>query len=175
MNGVLDRLRPNLIKLRTLRVQDHQIMKRKPTPSAAVPTLDMSPMIDLSFLLLIYFLVTSTLEPMESDLALTLPGRPSPGTHVIDFDPIKIEVNGEGAILIEGEVLDTNVASRELPLLLDRLRTYAESARLTDNRPRVMIAAADGSKGQRFVDVLNALASRGVEIEHVMLENFLEE
>jgi len=135
----------------------------------------MSPLIDVSFLLLIYFLVTSTLEPMESDLALTLPGEPSPRSHVVDFDPMQIKVNGEGAILVEDEVLDTDVASRELPLLLDRLRTYAESARLTDNRPRVMIAADDASKGQRFIDVLNALASRGIEINEVILEGFEKE
>lgn len=150
-------------------------MKRKPTPTAADPALDMSPLIDLSFLLLIYFLVTSTLEPRESDLAMTLPGVATTPTRVIDFDPIKIEVSGSGEILVEGEVLDTNTSSRELPLLLDRLKTYAESARLTSTQPRVIIAADDASKGQRFVDVLNTLATRGVEISEVSLEGFAPE
>ncbi len=146
-------------------------MKRKPTPTAAEPVLDMSPLIDVSFLLLIYFLVTSTLEPRESDLAMTLPGVPRTTTGFI-FDPMKIEVSGSGEILVEGEVLDTNTSSRELPLLLDRLKTYAESARLTSTQPRVIIAADDASKGQSFVDVLNTLATRGVEISEVSLEGF---
>ena len=106
---------------------------------------------------------------------MTLPGVPTTPTRVFDFDPMKIEVNGSGEILVEGEVLDTNTSSRELPLLLDRLKTYADSARLTSTQPRVIIAADDASKGQRFVDVLHTLATRGVEISEVSLEGFAPE
>lgn len=49
-------------------------MARKPDSPNQDPMLDISPMIDLSFLLLVYFLATSTLEPVESDLGMTMPG-----------------------------------------------------------------------------------------------------
>jgi hypothetical protein len=48
---------------------------------------------------------------------------PTTPTRVFDFAPVKIEVSGSGDILIEGEVLATRASSRELPLLLDRIKT----------------------------------------------------
>lgn len=128
-------------------------------------------MIDLSFLLLIYFLATSTLQPVESDIAMTMPGLPD-GHHPVVFDPMKIEVNAVGHVVANGEVLDTDVRSRELPLLLDRLKTYAASARLTATEPLVLLAADDAASGQRFVDVLNALSNSEVRIGNVTLADF---
>ena len=128
-------------------------------------------MIDLSFLLLIYFLATSTLQPVESDIAMTMPGL-SDAHHPVVFDPMKIEVNAVGHVVANGEVLDTDVRSRELPLLLDRLKTYAASARLTATEPLVLLAADDAASGQRFVDVLNALSNSEVRIGNVTLADF---
>jgi biopolymer transport protein ExbD len=60
-------------------------------------------------------------------------------------------------------------------MLTDRLRTYVESARLTDSEPMVIIAADDAAKGQRFVDVLNALADKTVNINRVTITGFSED
>lgn len=150
-------------------------MARRELPSDPDPVLDMSPMIDLSFLLLIYFLVTSTLEPTEADLGMTMPTSQSSGSAQVEIDQMTVEVNGSGHIVLNDEVLDTDATVREVPLLLDRLKTYAESARLTDSKPMVIIAADDAAKGQRFVDVLNALADKSVGINNVTITGFKEE
>ena len=149
-------------------------MTRTPTPETPEPVLDMSPLIDLSFLLLIYFLVTSTLEPTESDLGMTIPKITSPNGHVLDWEPMEVQVNGEGQIVLNDEVLDTDTTTREVPMLLDRLKTYAESARLTNSIPLVVIAADDDAKGQRFIDVLNALADKSVDINTVSIRGFVD-
>jgi biopolymer transport protein ExbD len=86
-----------------------------------------------------------------------------------------VEVNSSGHIVLNDEVLDTDIDNHEVPLLLDRLRTYAESARLTDSQPMVIIAADDASKGQRFVDVLNALSDKQVDIRNVTITGFKDE
>lgn len=131
-------------------------------------------MIDLSFLLLIYFLVTSTLEPKETDLAMTMPTSSGESSKV-EIDMMTVEVNPAGAVVLNDEVLDTDVGTREMPLLLDRLRTYVESAKLTDSEPMVIIAADDAAKGQRFIDVLNTLADKSVNIQKVTITGFTEE
>ena len=132
-------------------------------------------MIDLSFLLLVYFLVTSTLEPVESDLAMTMPSSNSDGGAQVEIDQMTVQVNSAGNIVLNDEILDTDPTTREVPLLLDRLRTYAESAKLTDSKPMVIIAADDAAKGQRFIDVLNALADQSVNIRNVTISGFKEE
>jgi biopolymer transport protein ExbD len=149
-------------------------MARKELPADPDPVLDMSPMIDLSFLLLIYFLVTSTLEPTEADLAMSMPTSMS-GSAPVEIDQMTIEVNNAGHIVLNEEVLDTDPESRDVPLLLDRLRTYAESASLTNSEPLVVIAADDAAKGQRFIDVLNTLANPSVNISNVTISGFKEE
>lgn len=151
-------------------------MARKKNDPDPDPVLDMSPMIDVSFLLLIYFLVTSTLEPTEADLAMTMPSTQSSASSTkIEIDQMTVEVNGAGHIVLNGEVLDTDASTREVPLLLDRLKTYAESAKLTDSKPMVIIAADDAAKSQRFIDVLNALADKSVNIRNVTITGFKEE
>jgi len=149
-------------------------MARKKLPSDPDPVLDMSPMIDLSFLLLIYFIVTSTLEPTEADLSMSMPTSMGEGSQV-EVDMMTVQVNPAGHVVLNDEVLDTDPTSREVPMLLDRLRTYVESAKLTDSEPMVIIAADDAAKGQRFVDVLNALADPTVKIEKVTITGFSEE
>ena len=137
------------------------------------PRLDMSPLIDLSFLLLVYFLATSTLLPKESDLAMTLPVDPRSNSIPVVIDHMEIEIDPRGQIVLDGIVIEHDSQSRILPKLLDRLVTYRESANILRVEPVVVIAAADESKGQRFVDVLNTLAHPKVRIEKVTLKGFL--
>lgn len=132
-------------------------------------------MIDMSFLLLVYFLVTSTLEPTEADLAMTMPTSMSDGSSKVEIDMMTVEVNAAGHVVLNDEVLDTDANNREVPMLMDRLKTYVESARLTDSEPMVIIAADDAAKGQRFVDVLNVLAHPSVNINRVTITGFSED
>jgi len=62
-----------------------------------------------------------------------------------------------------------------VPPLLDRPKTYAASAKLTNSKPMVIIAADDAAKSQRFIDVLNALADKSVNIRNVTITGFKEE
>ena len=86
-----------------------------------------------------------------------------------------VQVNAAGHVVLNDEVLDTDATNRDVPMLTDRLRTYVESARLTDSEPMVIIAADDAAKGQRFVDVLNALADKTVNINRVTITGFSED
>lgn len=150
-------------------------MARRKPPQEADPALDMSSLIDVSFLLLIYFLVTSTLDPKEADLGMTMPTSQGSSSAEVEIDQMTVEVNSSGHIVLNDEVLDTDPSTREVPMLLDRLKTYAESAKLTDSKPMVIIAADDAAKGQRFIDVLNALADPSVGIKNVTITGFSEE
>ncbi len=150
-------------------------MARRKPPKEEDPALDMSSLIDVSFLLLIYFLVTSTLDPKDADLGMTMPTNTSPSSSEIEIDQMTIEVNSSGHIVVNEEVLDIDPEVREVPLLLDRLKNYAESAKLTNSEPMVIIAADDSAKGQRFIDVLNALANEAVQIRNVTITGFTEE
>jgi len=129
------------------------------------PAFDLSSLIDVSFLLLIYFLVTSTLQPKEVDLGMTVGGE---GDYSIDL--LTIEISSEGEVKIAGDVIEDSTAKSELLELSDRLAFYKTTTELIGQEPVVIVDAADTSRCQRFVDVLNCVA--GQRIENVTLSNF---
>ena len=133
------------------------------------PSLDMSSLIDVSFLLLIYFIATSTLMPKEADLDLNLIGHPTGGREVV-IDPMEISISGDGAVIVNDELLDTDLNSRTLPLLKNTLAQYKTAADLINDSAAVILDAEDSAKSQRFVDVLNTIAE--VDIDDVTLKLF---
>lgn len=126
------------------------------------PTLDISSLIDVSFLLLIYFLVTSTLDPTEGDLQLSMLG--TGGGYGPTIEIPTIELNDVGVVIFEEEVLDSNTDQRELVMLLDRLKTYSEASWIIDPDQSVAVnlKISDAAKSQRFIDVMNCLAEVGI-------------
>ncbi len=129
--------------------------KRFPTDQIEEPALDMSSLIDVSFLLLIYFLVTSTLEPRESDLSMEMP-TDSGKASSIQIDPLKIRLTAAGQITIAEQVMADDA---QMEAELDRYKQLTDA---TDKQPLVIVASDDDAKQQRFVDLMNALARVGI-------------
>ncbi len=136
--------------------------KKTLTETFPEPDLDVSSLIDVCFLLLIYFLVTSTIVPRESDLPMALPtpnGIP-PSTRI---DPMFIRVDAAGAVFtgtgIHERPMDTDPASRDLPVLTGHLNLYRDAAVSSGDKPLVQVWVDPGAIQQRVIDVLNALAA----------------
>ncbi|MCF6313594.1 MAG: biopolymer transporter ExbD [Verrucomicrobiales bacterium] len=141
---------------------------RKPLPRPdSEPQLDMSSMIDVSFLLLIFFLVTSSLDPKETDLGMVLPtDKEIPGLDCF-VEPMEIKIASNGSITVDLTLLDTDLDQRQLPLLEDKLRIYKDSSDLLSTEPMITVISSDEASGQRFIDVLNTLAK--VDIKDVTI------
>ncbi|MFT4637666.1 MAG: biopolymer transport protein ExbD [Verrucomicrobiales bacterium] len=141
------------------------------------PELDMAPLIDVSFLLLIYFLVTSTMQPKEGDLNITFPATQTDQVDVPPVDPLSVHLREDGVILagIGGaeEELEADINSRKCPRLLEKLREYKSIADATGSTPFVVVRADDAAKQQRFIDIVNTLSI--VEISNVTITGFRED
>lgn len=129
------------------------------------PELDISSLIDVCFLLLIYFLVTSTIAPREQDLGMALPSQ-TPSDEQPKIAPMFIRVDQAGAIFVgtgaSQQALDSDPGIRDLPLLDSHLQTYASAARSAGDNPVVQVYVEPDTTQQRVVDVLNALAGQGI-------------
>lgn len=129
------------------------------------PKLDISSMIDATFLLLIYFLVTTTILPQEKDVPMALPASQQT-EEMPEIAPKLIRVEANGEIFVgEGTntiPMDTDATSRDVPLLYSDLETYAENARSVDSDPLVQIYVDGEASQQRVIDVLNALNGVGI-------------
>jgi biopolymer transport protein ExbD len=131
----------------------------------ATPELDISSLIDVCFLLLIYFLVTSTIAPRETDLGMSLPAA-NPSNEQPKIEPMFIRVDAAGVIYTGvgagQQQLDQDASVREVPLLDSQLDLYAAAARSAGSNPLVQVFVDPGTTQQRVIDVLNSLAGAGI-------------
>jgi biopolymer transport protein ExbD len=114
-------------------------------------------MIDMVFLLLVFFMVTAKPIKQESDISLGLPGTVAAEEAVDLPDEQRIRIEDDGSIVLNDSVLapaaDTNL--KELVAILQR---FKESSEANQSEALVTLDAADGTNHQRIVDVLNACA-----------------
>ena len=127
------------------------------------PMLDISSLIDVCFLLLIYFLVTTTIQPREQDLQSPVPGVTSPD-KIPPIPAMLIELRQSGEVVVNpgeaAEVFDSDSESRQLPNLKGRLGSIVGMG--PSSTPRVMLRVHNEVKQQRYIDVLNCLAAAGI-------------
>lgn len=124
--------------------------------------MQIAPMIDCVFLLLIYFLVTSSLRPEEADLGITLPGVLSQATTLEMPDEQIVEIDAAGRIVLNNTVYGVE-AGNEMPELVATLVRYRKAAAAARTKALITIQADDESLHQRAVDVMNACAAAGIK------------
>lgn len=123
--------------------------------------LQIAPLIDCVFLLLIYFMVSSSLKRSEAELSMSLPGAVSQSQELKMPDEQIIEVRANGAVVLnEREYKDP--AKADLKDLEQTLLRYREASTLMNVPAMITIAAEDDSRHERVIDVLNACAGAGI-------------
>ena len=123
--------------------------------------LQIAPLIDIVFLLLIYFMVSSSLKRSEADLTLALPGAVVQTQEMNMPDEQIIEVDADGAIILNGRAY-TDPAKADMKELEAILTRYNEASQLVNVPASITIDADDESVHGRVVDVLNACAGAGI-------------
>jgi biopolymer transport protein ExbD len=130
------------------------------------PALDISSLIDVCFLLLIYFLVATTIQKKETDVPLALPAAAPIDADMPDIDPLFIKIDANGAIYTGAgssqQMLDTDSTVREVPQLSQQLQLYVAGASSGGKKPLVQLWVDGGANQQRVIDVLNALVGAGI-------------
>ena len=126
------------------------------------PVLNVSSLIDMVFLLLVYFMVTASLVKSEGDLSLELPGVVQQAVAVDMPDEQIIEVRENGRIYLNGSEYGTP-DKNEIPDLVLTLTRYNQACTAAKNKALITIWAAGESKHQRIIDVMNACADAGIK------------
>lgn len=118
----------------------------------------MSSLIDVTFLLLIYFIVSTTLIRSEADLGISLPGSVAQSAAVKLPDEQIIEIDASGNVTLNGMQFD-DPAKREMPMLVETLIRFRQASDAAQNPAMVTIQPDPETRQQRVVDVLNACAA----------------
>jgi len=134
-------------------------MKRTEHPQIE---LQIAPMIDVCFLLLFFYILTSKPVKPEADMDMTLPGTVAQEEALDIPDEQRILIQDNGQIVLNDLPLD-KADKRDLPMLLATLTRFKESADANKSQALITVDVSDAAIHQRVVDVLNTCAKAGIK------------
>lgn len=142
-------------------------LKKKPQSKPQIP---IAPLIDAVFLLLIYFMVTSSLEKQEADISFELPGTVEQEEPLELPDEQVIEIHENGQIVVNEYSYDSPQSNRliELQAMLTRLQ---ESSLANKTVTQVTIAPDPKTRHSRIIKVMDAVAAAGITGVNFSLED----
>lgn len=109
-------------------------------------SLSLTPLIDVVFLLLIFFLVTTRFEEEERDMAVNLPKASAAEPTIFQGKEIFVTITPEGEYFLEGK--QYSAASLE-----NKLKSLYEN---NPGKQKVKIRADEKSRTSHLVTVMNA-------------------
>lgn len=134
-------------------------MKKRQQPP---PALQIAPMIDVVFLLLIYFMVSSSIERQEADIGFQLPGVVEQSSPLDLPDEQVIEIGADGQVVLNERRLGGPDA-RDLGELAGVLSRFREACEANKVEAAVTVRPAPETRHQAIVRVMDAIARAGVK------------
>ncbi|MEM8549846.1 MAG: biopolymer transporter ExbD [Verrucomicrobiota bacterium] len=130
-------------------------------PAAERVSIPLAPMIDCVFLILIYFMVSATLDKQEADLAFRLPGTASLDMPLSLPDDVLIAIRGDGQVLVNDYAYDVPTAAEyvELAAMLTRMNEASAAAKTT---PSITLLPEPETRQEAIVKVMDACAQAGI-------------
>ena len=126
------------------------LLKNKSAPAS--PTLEMTPIIDMVFLLLIFFLVSTTFHQTEREMKIALPEAVSAGPISISLREIIINVGADGEIIVSGRTIST-----------DDLRVLIHEAVAANPDQKVTVRGDRNTPYANIINVLDVCKGAGLQ------------
>lgn len=134
--------------------------------------MQIAPMVDVGFLLLIFFMVSGKPQKPESDVGIKLPGTVAQTETLEIPDEQRIEIHGDGRVVLN-ETVFGEAGDRELPKLVATLRRFKEASVANKTEALVTLVPDDRVAHQRIIDVMNACAL--AEVHGVTFSSYEED
>jgi biopolymer transport protein ExbD len=116
-----------------------------------------APMIDVVFVILLFFIVSASDIQVENSHVTKLPGTVETQSDTPTPDEIAISIEDDGQVFLNDDPLDTPEA-KMLPELASSLNQLRESSAASKSEVLVTIYANELARYERVVDVLDAMS-----------------
>lgn len=135
-------------------------MRGRTSRTAEEADVDLTPMLDVVFILLIFFIVTSTFVK-EMALGIEPPPPPPPPDQITNPTPsIIIEIDGKGVIRVNSRVTD-----------ITSVRANIERLKAENPQSAVIVQAHPDAKSEVIISIRDQTASAGVSKVNVVLSD----
>ena len=121
-----------------------------------------APMIDVVFVIMLFFMVMAGAVKVENELNTQLPGTAATSTSTDFVDEQIITISDLGEVMLNDEPFDSP-QSKELPQLRGTLMRLKQNADAAKTPAVVTIVSDEQAKYSRTVDVLDALATAKID------------
>ena len=122
-----------------------------------------APMVDVVFVLMLFFMASAGSQVAERELNINLPGSKSPSggsqTNVPTM-PIMVDIAADGRVTVNGKLYGSGANDKELASLRE---FFKEAIVQCDNKDPVIIRPEPDARHERIMDVLNAAGTSGVK------------
>jgi biopolymer transport protein ExbD len=117
-----------------------------------------APMIDVVFVIMLFFMVMAGAVKVEKELNTTLPGTADTQNQTDFVDEQIITISDAGEVALNDEPMDEGLKGHELPQLAATLMRLKQASDAAKSPVVVTIISDQGAKYSRTIDVLDALA-----------------
>ncbi|MEY4402135.1 MAG: hypothetical protein RIR91_170 [Verrucomicrobiota bacterium] len=132
-------------------------MKQAPQEAQADAGFQIAPMIDVVFVIMLFFMVMAGAVKVEHELKTTLPGNAETAKETEMPDEITIGVSENGTITInEDPVGQPN--DKTLDNLYNEMVKMATAAKQSKTKLLITVQAEEAAKYERVINVLDVLA-----------------
>ncbi|MBN2189601.1 MAG: biopolymer transporter ExbD [Candidatus Aureabacteria bacterium] len=134
-------------------------MKFSKDSSGEKTDFEIAPMIDVVFLLLIFFISTSSLKIQETQLGVDIPTQAGEQAQTEEIpDEVLITIKSGNRVFVNNKEYDSPESG-----MLDELTTMLYKLKMVYEKQGVIIDIEKGVKHGRVVDVLNACAAAKID------------
>ena len=130
--------------------------QREQTPDAA-PGFQIAPMIDVVFVIMLFFMVMAGAVKVEHELKTTLPGNAETAKETEMPDEITIGVSENGTITINEDPVG-QPTDKTLDNLYNEMMKMAAAAKQSKTKLLITVQAEEAAKYERVINVLDVLA-----------------
>ncbi|WP_164102490.1 ExbD/TolR family protein [Candidatus Laterigemmans baculatus] len=121
-------------------------------PRSEDPAINLTPMIDVVFLLVIFFMVGTKFSEQEGRIPVNLPGVGQPQSMVRGPDKRVVEVTRDGAVFLDGQ-----------PISHEQLRSELQRARAAYPDLGVVVRGDAAGTLDSYAQVLSICSNSGIE------------
>jgi biopolymer transport protein ExbD len=143
-------------------MQTHAMKHRIHSDDIAIG-FQIAPMIDVVFVIMLFFMVMTGSVKVERELVTKLPGQEDL-TQLVKFpaEEITLGILEDGTVTLNEETFDSP-KDKALPMLTRTLRRVANSSAQQNQLVLVTLQAEEQASYERIIDVLNSLHQAGIQ------------
>jgi biopolymer transport protein ExbD len=131
---------------------------RQPTPQPdANPGFQIAPMIDVVFVIMLFFMVMAGTVKVEHELKTTLPGNAETAKETEMPDEINIGISESGEVTLNDDPVGS-VQDKELKNLYTQMVVMKKAAEQAKTKLLITVQAEETARYERVINVLDILA-----------------